>query len=118
MVTIPTMQQLAPHLGTTASRVVTADLEGGRPSIRIEGALDALTVGRICPTIDAVVADRPRHVTVDLGLVTLLDSTGVGAIVSLFKRVTAQGGKVVVVHAHDQPLAVLKLLKLDAVFGL
>jgi anti-sigma B factor antagonist len=48
----------------------------------------------------------------------LIDSSGVGAIVSLFKRVKADGGKVVVVRAHDQPLAVLKLLKLDKVFGL
>ena len=34
------------------------------------------------------------------------------------KRVKADGGRVVVVHAQDQPLAVLKLLKLDRIFGL
>jgi anti-sigma B factor antagonist len=113
------METLAPlRLGTATSRVVTSDLESGQPQIRIEGALDALTVDEICPTIDAVVADRPRRVIVDFDLVTLLDSTGVGAIVSLFKRMKAQGGQMVVVHAHDQPLAVLKLLKLDTVFGL
>jgi anti-sigma B factor antagonist len=100
------------------SSVVRSDVDDGQSSILIEGALDALTVHDIRPTIDAVVADRPRRVVVDFDLVTLLDSTGVGAIVSLFKRVKAQGGQVVVVRAHDQPLAVLKLLKLDAVFGL
>jgi len=104
--------------GSAVGRVVTWDVEGGESTLQIVGALDALTVRDIRPTIDAVVAGQPRHVTVDFDRVTILDSTGVGVIVSLFKRVTAQGGRVVVVRAHDQPLAVLKLLKLDAVFGL
>jgi anti-sigma B factor antagonist len=90
----------------------------GESQLRIFGALDSLTVREIKPVIDALVADRPRRVTVDFGDVTLLDSSGVGAIVSLFKRVKADGGELVVVGARDQPLAVLKLLKLDRVFGL
>jgi anti-sigma B factor antagonist len=90
----------------------------GESKLRIVGALDSLTVREIRPIIDALVADRPRRVKVDFGELTLLDSSGVGAVVSLFKRVKADGGEVVVVGARDQPLAVLKLLKLDRVFGL
>ncbi|MGH7434709.1 MAG: STAS domain-containing protein [Polyangiaceae bacterium] len=90
----------------------------GESQLRIVGALDSLTVRDIKPIIDAVVADRPRRVSVDFAQLTLIDSSGVGSIVSLFKRVKADGGQVVVVNAHDQPLAVLKLLKLDKVFGL
>lgn len=92
--------------------------EGGESRLQIDGALDALTVRDIRPVIDAVVADRPRRVTVDIERLSLIDSSGVGAIVSLFKRVKANGGSVVVVNAREQPLAVLKLLKLDGVFGL
>jgi anti-sigma B factor antagonist len=92
--------------------------EGGESRLQIEGALDALTVRDIRPVIDALVADRPRRVTVDIEKLTLIDSSGVGAIVSLFKRVKANGGNVVVINAREQPLAVLKLLKLDGVFGL
>jgi anti-sigma B factor antagonist len=90
----------------------------GTCQLRIEGALDALTARDIRPIFDAVVADKPKRVTVDLEGLTLLDSSGVGAIVSLFKRVKADGGAVVLTNARDQPLAVLKLLKLDRVFGL
>lgn len=97
---------------------VTSARQGDETQLRIEGALDACTVGEISPILDATVADRPRRVTVDLDEVTILDSMGVGAIVSLWKRVKAQGGKVVVVHAHAQPLLVLKLLRLEAVFGM
>jgi anti-sigma B factor antagonist len=92
------------------------DLEG-ESRLHIVGALDTLTVRDIRPIIDAVVADRPKRVTVEFDELTLIDSSGVGAIVSLFKRVKAEGGKVVVVGAHDQPLAVLKLLRLDRVLG-
>jgi anti-sigma B factor antagonist len=91
---------------------------GGESRLAIDGALDALTVRDLRPIIDAVVADRPQRVTVDIEKLELIDSSGVGAIVSLFKRVKANGGSVVVVGAREQPLAVLKLLKLDAVLGL
>ena len=92
--------------------------EDGESRLAIDGALDALTVRDIRPVIDDVVLAKPRRVTVDIEHLTLIDSSGVGAIVSLFKRVKANGGVVVVVGAREQPLAVLKLLKLDAVFGL
>lgn len=83
-----------------------------------EGALDAATVHDIVPVLDGIVEEHPRLVIVDLDGVKMLDSRGVGAILSLWKRVKAQGGKVVVAHAHDQPLAVLRVLKLDGVFGI
>lgn len=97
--------------------VVRSDHTGGDATLKIEGAFDAVTVGDINIALDAVVAEHPQRVTVDLDHVPLLDSIGVGAIVSLWKRVREQGGSVVVVHAHDQPLTVLKLLKLEVLFG-
>jgi anti-sigma B factor antagonist len=84
----------------------------------IVGALDALTAADIRPIFDKVVADRCRHVTLDASQLTMLDSSGVGAIVSLYKRLKADGGQFRLIGAKDQPLAVLKLLKLDRVFGL
>ncbi len=92
--------------------------QNGELRLKIEGALDALTARDVRPVFDQVVADKPKRVTIDLEALTLIDSSGVGAIVSLFKRVKADGGQVVVVQAQDQPLAVLKLLKLDRVLGL
>lgn len=91
---------------------------GSEARLEIDGALDALTVPDIRPVIDALIADEVAQVTIDLAKVTLVDSSGVGAIVSLFKRLKARGGNLTVVGAHDQPLAVLKLLRLDRVFGL
>ena len=96
--------------------VVRSDHEDGEATLQIVGAFDAFTVDEISETLESLVAEHPRRVTVDLDRVSLLDSIGVGAIVSLWKRVRAQGGSAVVVHAHDQPLAVLRLLKLEVLF--
>jgi anti-sigma B factor antagonist len=41
----------------------------------------------------------------------------VGAIVGLFKRVRAYEGYMAVVGVHDQPLAILRLLRLDRVLA-
>ena len=43
----------------------------------------------------------------------MVDSSGIGALVSLYKRVRAQGGSVVIKGVRDQPLAIFRLLRLD-----
>jgi anti-sigma B factor antagonist len=92
--------------------------DGDQTTLKVEGELDALTAVELRPTLDAVVAGCPRQVTVDLSDLRLIDSSGVGALVSLYKRVRASGGDVRFVGAHDQPLAIFKLLRLDVVFDL
>lgn len=82
------------------------------------GALDAHTVTEARILIDETLAGRPRKVIVDLARLDRIDSVGVSALVSLYKRVTAQRGSVLLVNVHDQPLTVLKLLKLTSIFGL
>lgn len=106
------------HPGGSPAPLVGTDREGSESRLWIEGAFDALTVAEINPVFEAVVAARPSRVTVDLDKVPLMDSTGVTAMVSLWKRIKAQGGSVVVVRAKDQPLTILKVLALDVVFGL
>jgi anti-anti-sigma factor len=92
----------------------------GRPSsaLRFVGALDAFTVVDAIAQIEAVLLRKPRHVVVDFAQLERLDSSGVHALVSFYKRLKARGATVVIVDAHDQPLAVLKVLKLTKVFGL
>lgn len=91
---------------------------GDTTTLRIKGELDALTAPELRPTLDAVVAEGRREVTVDLSELRLIDSSGVGALVSLFKRVRANGGSVQFVGVTEQPRVIFKLLRLDAVFGL
>ncbi len=91
---------------------------GDETELRIEGSLDALSTPELRPIIDAVVAEKRPKVTVNLAGLRLIDSSGVGAIVALYKRLRAQGGQVKVAGLRDQPLAIFRLLRLDRVFDL
>lgn len=90
--------------------------DGDTTILRISGSLDALSTPELRPTIDALVAERRPAITVDLSELRLIDSSGVGAIVSLYKRMRALGTRVEVVGLKDQPLAIFRLLRLDRIF--
>ena len=86
--------------------------------LRVSGELDALSCPELRPVLDALVEEVRRTLTVDLSELRLIDSSGVGAIVSLYKRVRANGGEVRFVGVKAQPLVIFKLLRLDRVFDL
>jgi anti-sigma B factor antagonist len=87
--------------------------QDGTSHLSIEGQLDAVSVSDLRSELDKLVATRPTAVEVDLSRLRMIDSSGVGALVSLYKRVRAQGGNVVIKGIRDQPLAIFQLLKLD-----
>jgi anti-sigma B factor antagonist len=89
--------------------------EDGSACLAIEGELDALSVADLRVDIEKLLARRPSRIDVDLSRLRMVDSSGVGALVSLYKRARAQGGSVVVTGLRDQPLAIFRLLRLDRV---
>jgi len=89
--------------------------DNGVALLVIKGELDALSATDLRPELDKLVNSRPRRVNVDLSRLRMIDSSGVGALVSVYKRVRAQGGDVVVSGLQDQPLAIFRLLRLDRV---
>src|SRR5262249_43307428 len=93
------------------------DTEDGT-TLKIEGVLDAVTVPDIRPAVETLVAEKRMRVAVELDQLRVIDSSGVGVIVSLFKRARTYGGSVTVSGLRDQPLTIFKLLKLDRVFGI
>jgi anti-sigma B factor antagonist len=86
--------------------------------LRLGGALDFQSAPELRAVFDELVASALPLVTLDLEGLKTIDSSGVGAIVSLFKRVKAGGGTLVVKNVKGQPLQICKLLKLERVFGL
>lgn len=92
--------------------------DGQTTFLRIRGELDALSAPELRPALDRVVDERMSEVIVDLSELRLIDSSGVGALVSLYKRVRSNGGTVRFTGVTSQPLVIFKLLRLDIVFGL
>ena len=88
-----------------------------RTMLRIAGSFDAISTPQLRVPLDMVVAARRSKVELDLSSLRSIDSSGVGAIVSLYKRVRAQGGRVKLQGLHGQPLAIFQLLRLDRLLG-
>jgi anti-sigma B factor antagonist len=86
--------------------------------LKLVGSLDAMTAPELLPTIDRLVEEKRTRITVNLEELDLIDSSGVAAIVALYKRTRSNGGRVTVTGARDQPLAIFKLLRMDRVFAL
>ncbi|MBA3392948.1 MAG: STAS domain-containing protein [Deltaproteobacteria bacterium] len=86
--------------------------------LAVRGSLDINTAPALAEEIDRIIAGRPSKVVVDLGSLDLIDSSGVAALVKLYKGVRGMGGAVSITGARDQPLAIFKLLRMDKVFNL
>jgi anti-sigma B factor antagonist len=93
-------------------------VEGDVVRVEIKGQLDSMTAPDLRPRFEALAADSPKKVVLDLSGLRLIDSSGVGAIVSLFKRVRAVGGKFEVVGLQGQPRSIFQVLRLDRVFDI
>ena len=96
----------------------TKTTNGLTTTIEIAGELDATTVGELRPKLNVIADERPEKVEVNLSRLRMVDSSGVGAIVALFKRVKANGAAFVVTGINGQPLSIFKVLRLDKVFDI
>lgn len=87
-------------------------------TLTIRGSLDINTAPALAEEIDRIVATKPPKVAVDLASLDLIDSSGVAALVKLYKGIRGTGGVVAINGARDQPLAIFKLLRMDKVFNI
>lgn len=81
--------------------------------LALEGTLDATTSAGLKAEVVALAEAGKTRVVVDLAKLTLIDSTGVGVLISLFKRTRALGGVVQFAGLTGQPREIFRLLRLD-----
>jgi anti-sigma B factor antagonist len=87
-------------------------------TLTVRGSLDINSAPALAEEIDKIIATHPAKVIVDLAMLDLIDSSGVAALVKLYKGVRNNGGAMTISGARDQPLAIFKLLRMDKVFNL
>ena len=87
-------------------------------TLTVRGSLDINTAAQLAEEIDKITATKPKRVVVDLSQLDLIDSSGVAALVKLYKGVRAVGGAIELTGTRDQPLAIFKLLRMDKVFNI
>ena len=79
--------------------------------LTVDGDFDAAAARDLRPRIEGL-ALTPGDVTVDMSSAEFIDSSGVGALVYLHKRLVAAGHRLKVVGLKGQPLELLTYLRL------
>jgi anti-sigma B factor antagonist len=101
---------LSAQMATTFQVSATPE---GVVNVAIEGDLDSVTTRGLRDEIEALLTRKPRRLLIDLSQLHTIDSSGVGMLVSLYKGARSHGGELTITGLRDQPLAIVRLLKLD-----
>jgi anti-sigma B factor antagonist len=80
--------------------------------VTLEDALDAKAVHELRPCFEEL-ADSGKQVVLDLSEVNFIDSSGIGAIVFLYKRLLVCGLSVNVVGLRAQPQELFLMLRIQ-----
>ncbi|NOH79705.1 STAS domain-containing protein [Vibrio sp. RE86] len=80
----------------------------------INGNLDADGSRHAQPHIDEIIAEESqRDIEIDFSQVQFLDSSGVGALVYLYKRLIERQRNMRIENVSGQPLEIMNLLRID-----
>jgi anti-anti-sigma factor len=81
----------------------------------LEGRLDLMSARDVRARLTESVAAGQDRLIVDLAAVPFIDSSGLGALISVLKAARQAGGDLRIARPDEQPLTVLKLTTLDRV---
>ncbi len=84
----------------------------------LSGQLDALEAASVKRHAEDLAGSDRVQIVLDLGRLDLIDSAGVGALVSLFKQMRTRQGDVKIAALAGQPREIFRLLRLDKAFDI
>lgn len=86
--------------------------------VAVAGEVDVATAPRLRKEVLAVLGDGHDRVVLDLEAVDFLDSTGLGVLIGVLRRINAVGGDLRVVCSTPHIVDLFTLTGLDRVFDL
>ncbi len=86
--------------------------------ILLTGEMDALGCSEIRPDLEAISQQDKSHIVLDLSGISFIDSSGIGAIVFLFKRLKEQQRSMGIIGVQGQPHELMTLLRIDSAIPL
>jgi len=89
------------------------DSPSGDLLVKLRGEMDALGCTHIRRELEKITDTENNNVVLDMSQVSFLDSSGIGAIVYLFKRIKAQDRTLVIVGTKGQPQELITLLRIN-----
>jgi len=86
--------------------------------IKLSGEMDAQGCSKIRPDLEQITLLQQPHIIIDINLVSFIDSSGIGAIVFLFKRLKEQNRSMQIIGVQGQPKELMQLLRMDSAINL
>lgn len=90
------------------------DTPDGNLTIKLTGEMDAIGCSKIRPDLEAVTTHNHTHIVLDIKHIEFIDSSGIGAIVFLFKRLKELNRTMEIIGVHGQPQELMKMLRIDS----
>lgn len=90
------------------------ETENNHLIVKLSGEMDAQGCSEVRPELEAISNQNRPHIIIDINAVSFIDSSGIGAIVFLFKRLKEQSCTMEIVGVCGQPKELMKLLRMDS----
>jgi len=90
--------------------------DGSAAVVSLTGEIDLHHTPEVHKTLVAVCDRKPTRLVVDLAEVTYIDSSGIGTLVEVFRRVNGYQGKLVLCGLNERVRGVFEITKLDRFF--
>ncbi len=84
--------------------------------VALTGEVDLHHTPEVHKTLVGACQEQPGKLVINFESVIYLDSSGIGTLVEVFRRVNAFGGKLVLCGLNERVLSVFEITKLDKFF--
>jgi anti-anti-sigma factor len=101
----------------TVSLRGTRDVKDNYQLFRLTGLLDAFSEPKFRAVMEKCIDEGPRHIILDLSSIDFVDSSGLGALVRLVKKVQGLEGSLQVV-TNPRVTQTVKLVRLEQFLSL
>ena len=91
---------------------IRKQMEDGVLILTLKGQLDALTTDALLAEMSVLSESPSKLIVLDLKEISLVDSSGIGAIVSILKKTRAMSGDTALANVDSQPMQVFKIVNL------
>lgn len=94
------------------------EAKGTYLTVRLDGKIYAHDAGVLREDILGKLEKDIAEISMDLAGLTYIDSTGLGVIISIHKRIKEKGGKMVLTGVQGLPAELFKRTRLDRVLNI
>jgi len=89
--------------------MVSYSVVNGWAVLELDGEVDIHTAPLVCEAVTGLLEEAHLSFVLDFGFVTFMDSTGLGTLAKITKRVDKQGGSLRIASASGRLLRVFEL---------